>query len=205
MDSWIQEHKIFLVCNSMQGSRVLVHGEGFAVICVSSMVCFLLISLRFLLFSLIYGRKGLSSCFDFLDSESLYFSEISVLQKALGPFFTQRWSTLAPSLLLINDGGVIREIVVNTNTQNLASNGFMFTKQKQEAKSLMQFMGGGKQLGRSFDTCSILNSCQKSESVMHPSTALFLIRQRCKKKSVLSKCGLTTMLRVCYSSKTIIR
>lgn len=79
---------MFVVCDSMQGSRVLVHDEGFTVICVNIMVYFLLISLGFSPFSLIYDRKGLFSCFDFLDSKSLDFSEISALQEALEPLFT---------------------------------------------------------------------------------------------------------------------
>lgn len=103
-------------------------------------------------------------------------------------------------------GGIIKEVEIKTNTWNLASNGLMFTKQKQKAKGLVQFMGGGKQLGRSFGTRSILNTCQKGESVMHPSTALLLSIQWCKrKKSMVSKCGQTAMIRgVCYSSKTIL-
>lgn len=60
----------------------------------------------------------------------------------------------------------------------------MSTKQKQKEKGLMQFMGGGKEWGRSFDKCSILNTCQKSESVMYPSTALLLIIQCCKRKKI---------------------
>lgn len=56
-------------------------------------------------------------------------------------------------------GGIIKEVGINTNTWHLASNGLMFTKEKQKVEGFMQFMGGGKQPGRSFDTCSILNTC----------------------------------------------
>lgn len=132
------------------------------------------------------GRKGLLSCFDFLGSKSLLFWNFCTL-RGFGAFIYLECLHLHTHFCLKWLGGIIKEVGINTNAWNLASNGLMFTKQKQGVKGLVQFMGEGKQLGRSFDSCSILKACQKSESVMHPSTALLLIIQWCKrKKSVVS-------------------
>lgn len=62
-------------------------------------------------------------------------------------------------------GGIIKEVRINTNTWHLASNGLMFTKEKQEVEGFMQFMGGGKQLGRSFDVRTVW--CIQSQHLLY--------------------------------------